>query len=832
MRRFAKVVVFFVVVGVIGFAVLAGVLVYLAKTRTPMLDGELTCPALQAEVRVARDDWGVPHIEAQTEPDAFFALGYVTAQDRLFQMELILRLARGELSELVGPVALPVDRIARSFRLRRKAEHAVAERRGYSDGMMAAAEAYVAGVNGRVSHEPLPFEFAVLGIPARTYTVADCLTVASVLPVTFADGLRTDPLVSVLKERCPNLDIDALFPGYSKEVPVTIMETLEEAAAHTGRMEAPRNARAAHEQAKLEGPILDFLDGLCSLTHLFGPALGSNSWVLDGTRTKSGKPLLANDPHIGFMNPSVWYEAHVSYEGGDLHGHYFPLVPFALLGQNERFAWALTMFANDDVDLYRETFDPANPRKVMYKGEWADVTEEKETIRVRFWPDQEHTVRSTPHGPVLTDLFRRFQGYEGADIALTWSWQHVDYTDPQAFYEMGRAQNYDEFAKGVGLITSPGLNISYADAEGNIAWWAAGVIAVRPPHVNHKEILDGASGKDETLGFVPVEQNPHVKNPPCGYIVTANNLTTVKPVGPVPELQGYWQPGDRAARIEELLESRADWDIETMKPVQFDDVAHSAPMVLEAALAAIAGAREGLSPVEEEALACLESWDGAHGVDSCGASIFEAFCDAILENAIEDEIGERLFDVYNTSADRWSFFKHLIQEEGSPWWDDQKTESVESREDIVSRSFRECVSTLTDRLGKRVDAWRWGRLHTMEFKHAFGYVPLLGRIFNVGPFPSSGAHHVINNMLNVPGGANYEVIAGPSTRRLIDFGEPDRPLGVLPTGNSGIFTSPNYGNQAPLFMAGQYREVCVTPEQIKAHQQHELRLVPAPRPRP
>ncbi|MFA6243992.1 MAG: penicillin acylase family protein, partial [Candidatus Hydrogenedentales bacterium] len=543
-------------------------LVWQARTSLPALDGTITAPELTAPVTVTRDEWGVPHIVAETEADAYFALGYTMAQDRLFQMELLRRVAQGELAEVLGPRMVKVDRVMRSFRLRANAEEHFLHSERTPPELLASLDAFVAGVNRFMKDGPLPFEFKALHIPERPFTKVDCMSVAALLPITFADGLREDQLASMLAQRFPNKNTDAMFPGYSKEIPVTVMESLEEAEAYVkGRLQespiptpsptpAPAPTPAPTPAPIPPGDLNElqaFLEPLGWLSQHFGASFGSNSWVLGPSRSASGKPILANDPHIGFTNPSIWFEAHVKAGDYENYGYYFPPIPIALLGHNGDRGWALTMFANDDIDLFVEEFKPGEPGKVKYKGEWVDAETIRETIRVRFAKDETCEVRATPHGPVITDFLSGAYGYEGPPVALSWVWQHLEYTDLMAFYKMGHARDYDRFAEAVALVTSPGVNISYADKDGNIAWWAAGRIVKRSPSVNPKRLLDGGSGKDEVLGYLPFEQNPHLKNPAWGYIVTANNMSTVKPLAPDVTLQGYWQPTDRAARIEELV---------------------------------------------------------------------------------------------------------------------------------------------------------------------------------------------------------------------------------------------------------------------------------------
>jgi penicillin amidase len=814
----------FVLFVLLAVALGAGYVGYRLWSSLPMLEGTITHASLAAPVQVLRDDWGVPHITAENEADAYFALGYVTGQDRLFQMELLRRIARGELAALLGPWLAPVDAMVRAFRLQPKAEAFYAAHSNDSPEVRVATEAFIAGLNHRLENEPLPVEYTLLGIPKRPFTAVDCLTIAAILPISFAEGLRGDPLKSLIQAKHPDLPVDLLFPGYDLEdPPVTVMETLEEARAFLAE-QAPETAAApaAVEPLAALEPVLDAMGILHTI---FGTTLGSNSWVLDGTQTKSGKPILASDPHIAITNPSIWYEAHLRYPGMDNYGYYIPLIPFALLGHNREHAWAITMFENDDVDIYREAFDPADPKRVMHKGQWVDAGVEISSIPVRLGADVECEVRTTPHGPVITDLLRFLLEYEGPDLSMSWVWQHLEYTDLLAFYRLPRAKSVAEFEAAVALITSPGLNISYADAAGNIAWWAAGRIVIRPEGTDNKVILDGASGKDDILGYVPFALNPKLINPAWGSIVSSNNLSTVKPVGPVKKLEGYWQPSDRAGRIEALLAARNDWDLESLKAVQFDDHVAANQQVAGLMAGAVRGHAGALSATEQAALEALSAWDGTHGLESVGATVAAMGRDMAIRRLLQDELGETLLENYASLADAWNFFKYGVQHPELPFWDDVTTPVVETRDNILVAAFREAVTVLTEDLGTEVSGWRWERVHTIGYQHPLGLVPGLGWLFNLGPVPSPGADNAVNN-LETLGLGDYRVIAGPSTRRLIDFGDPEHSLTVLPTGNAGHPLSPHYGDQVPLYVRGDYREVRLTDAQIAEHQRHALTFEP------
>lgn len=841
LKRVFKVVSFALValVLVVGFLLGALVLFHFypavkyAKEYKPKLSGTVSVPHLKSEIVIRRDDNGVPHIFAQSEEDAWFALGYVMAQDRLFHMDFYRRLSQGRISELIGPLAVKYDKILRTFRLKKYAGEVLEKYADVYAPIRKPLDAFLQGINTFIEMEPLPPEFRILGYKPEPFTEVDCLTTAMIMPITFADGLRHDLMNLVLKMKYPDEDFSILSCGYHRERPVTIMETIEEAEEYLksqGRdlsnWGLPTACLTPTSARQMVACLEDFASTWQDIVEFMGIHLGSNSWVLGGTRTQSGKPIFANDPHIGFLQPSVWYQAHLIYEDYDLYGFYFPLIPIPLLGQNSNFAWGLTMFANDDHDLYQEIFKPDDPTKVKYRGDWVPVIEEEETVHVRFRKPVTFKRRLTPHGVVITDIYRTLVNYIGPELSLYWVWQHVPYTDFMAFYKMSHAKDMNSFQEGVSLITSPGLNVSYTDKFGNFAWWVGAKIPIRPDHVNPKYVLDGASGKDEVLGFVPFELNPHLINPPCGYIVTANNLSTVKPVGDVKELQGYWEPSDRAYRMEELLEQRSDWTIEELRMVQLDHYSVPGPEIVKTMIELLTPKKTEMSPLEQSALDRLGSWDYQFSVDSIGASIFAVSCDAIFRNLLMDELGPKMLRAYATVADRWSFLKYVIHDDVCFLWDNRSTPNVETRADIVFCAFKEAVQVLSKKVGKDIAKWNWGNLHVLEFHHPLGYIPFLRKLFNVGPFPCPGSYHVVNNMPYVAGSYKYDVVAGPSTRRLIDFAQPNRVMEILPTGNSGIPSSKWYRDQAEKFVRGNYREARMTMEQIEKNTVEKMILKP------
>lgn len=537
---------------------------------------------------------------------------------------------------------------------------------------------------------------------------------------------------------------------------------------------------------------------------------------------ESGQAILANDPHIGFSNPAVWYEAHIRYGDFENYGVHLPIIPFPLIGFSADKGWAITMFENDDMDLYRETFHPSDPDKVMYRGEWAQVDEWTEAIRVKgaIQPTPLR-IRVTPHGPIVTDMLK---GYSGPPVALWWMFHKMSTASVEALYRLGLAKTVEKAAEAASMVEAPGLNISYADKDGNIAWWASAKLPIRPPHVNSKEILDGASGDDEIRGYVPFEDNPHLVNPASGVIVSSNNQSTTGPVGEILELEGYWQPSDRAARIGYLLAQQKTWGLEALKQVQFDDFLHGAPAMTSVVLDAIETAGTGeLSNAERQAYEALRVWDFRHGVDSIGAGVFHVWRDTLLEMIVGDELGGVNLEEYESVADSYNFLSYVVHDPSSPFWDDAGTAARETMQEVIAAAFKRAVRVLEDEYGENPGAWQWGRVHTVEYRHLMAGNPVLAPLYKIGPYPARGSNETVAKMSS---DSNYRVDHGASMRLLIDFGDLESCWMVLPTGNSGHFLSRHFDDQAEMYLRGEYRRIAFSDKQILSEGARTMRFVP------
>jgi penicillin G amidase len=811
MKRLLKFLVALVVIVLLA-GIGAGTWIY---ARLPDLDATLTCPQLTQPATVTRDRWGVPHVQAQNGKDAYFAYGYTIAQDRLFQMELQRRMARGELAEILGPKLIDVDKMFRTYMLRRWAESQLADTGSIDPEALGLLDAFLAGVNHFVDTGALPVEFTLLGTRPRHFTRIDTLSVLAYVAYSFADGIRRDSLYTMLKSRLTPQDLARVFPDYAAANHVAIIDSVPKPAPLVAGNTPPDPSKPGNLD-----PLLAVMDAAAEVFPAFE---GSNSWVMAPHRSATQTALLANDPHIGIANPGVWYEAHIQYPGYENYGYHLALMPFPMLAHNRDKAWAVTMFENDDLDLYAETFHPDDAGKVMYRGRWTAVETLSETIGVKGGSAVPLTIRVTPHGPIISDFIK---GYTGKPVALWWVFHHEKNPILDVVYDVARAKTVAELGIALADLAAPGLNFSYADRRGNIAWWAAGRLPVRPGHVTGKEILDGASGKDEILGYVPFEQNPHLINPTSGIIVTANNISSFDPVGSIERLRGYFRPSDRAGRILELLEKKKQWSVEDLKAVQTDTTLWAGIRMTSQIIAAIRAEGRPYGKTATQALDSLAAWDGSMETDTVGGSVFQFTTYHILKQALGNAMGEVHLTTYLNLVDHWDFLKILLTTEGPVIRGKSASGAAKNMKVIVADAFDAAVAELTARLGDDVNGWQWGNIHRVEWVHPVGRKKPLDKVFNVGPLPCPAEFTSVNKLKSKTGRHDYKVASLPSTRRIIDCGAPDRSQSILPTGNSGNFLSPYYKDQVHMYVTGKYRPMVFTDEQLADEKAHTLTLLP------
>ena len=783
-----------------------GGLTWLGRRRLAQASGSLSLAGLTGPVEIIRDRWGVPHIYAANEHDGFFAQGFVHAQDRLWQMEVNRRLAAGRLSEMLGGLALDTDRTARTFGF---------DRLGRADWKLLPEEdrqliqAYGAGVNAFLSSPAgkrgRPIEFTLLRHTPEPWRHEDTLAFSRVMSwqlshAWYSEIVRAQLIATVGPERAAELEItDA--PGNPCVLPAGI------------------------EVNQLPGGMLPGAED-----PFLKRQMGSNSWAVSGARSATGHPVLCNDMHLPLTVPDIWYEVHL--EAGDLRvtGVSVPGLPGVLAGHNAHIAWGITLAFTDCEDLFAEKFDPDNPRRYQFAGEWPEAEMIPETIRVkgRAEPHVE-PVTVTRHGPVISDVI----GEPAQRLAVS-SMALRPCPVFHGWFALNRARNWGEFVEAMRSIEAPQLNITYADVDGNIGYWVTGKVPIRAKGQGSVP-APGWTGEYEWIGEVPFEEMPHALNPAAGYLVHCNNRI-------VPDDYPYflgsaWMNGYRARRLAELIEDAPKVTAADCRAMQMDVTCLPGlefVRLVREAFPQTGGAKEtgdlGL------ALDLLGAWDGRLSTDTVGGALYEVARAALVRALFEPALGPEL-------AARWlgrafhpilkathEFYGHdtvtllrLLDDPGS-WWVTQ----AGGREALLRRGLAEAVARLRSELGPDPAGWQWGRLHRITFPHALGVQKPLDRVFNRGPLPIGGDTDTPLQTASLRGPAYENDAWSPSMRHIIDLGDLAGAQAVFPIGQSGQLGSPHYDDLAGMWSRGEYYPMLWTRDQVEAHAEARLTLAPGP----
>ena len=775
---------------IIKIVFLVCVLVFVAawlysRTLYPTYEGELSLENLSENVTVHFDENGVPHINAETQKDAYTALGYVHAQDRLWQMELIRRIAPGRLSEIFGDKLVETDVFFAGLGLVEDANESIAKIDINSEAYKLTI-AYLDGVNQFVEEGATPIEYNLIGLEKTKFTVNDVYNVFGYMSFSFAIAQKTDPLLQEIKEK--------LGDNYLAELEIPVY-------SNTALLKSEKNPIVKASFAKAMTAMYEQLP--------ISPFIGSNSWVIAADKTKNGKVIFANDPHIGFSQPSVWYQSHIKTPDYEMYGYSLALTPFPLLGHNRDYAYGLTMFENDDVDFYIEKNNPENLNEYETPTGFSTYKTVQKTIKIKGAPDTTFTVKISRHGPIMNNLLKQID--DQRPIAMQWIYKKTDNQILDVGYQISHAKSLHDFKEGAKLLHAPGLNMMYGDAKDNIAWIASGKLYKYRDSINTKLYLDGASGKDEILSYVDFEDNPQSINPASNYVYSSNNQPdTIAGV----LYPGYYLPEDRGQRIEQLLEVKNDWTQEDVQQMIFDVTSPVVPQVIANLVASIK--TENFTKNEQEALQNLKDWNGEYKKEDTAPTIYNRFLYEFLEGTFKDELGES-FPMFMQTPLMKKMIAVQAKKTVSVWFDDVTTEPKETKSDIVQRSFINAISFLENQLGDTVSLWSWSKVISVEHGHALAAGgETLRKIFNVGPFSMDGGNEVINNQLFTLNETGiYKVKAGPSTRRVIDFSNIENSVSILPTGQSGNIFSKHYKDQAQKYVNGEFVKTMLNKDEIE-----------------
>ena len=752
----------------------------------PNYSGEITLSFVDQETTVYFDEYGIPHIYAKSHLDAVTTLGYVQAQDRLWQMELMRRIAAGRLSELFGEDLIENDQFFINIGIDEYSKKSVADL-DITSPEYQLLEAYLKGVNQFIDEGATPLEYHLIGLKKEHFTLVDTYNVLGYMAFSFAMAQKTDPLLSALKEKLGTAYLNALPINIDPES-VLIKSSKEDMDYYTG--------------------MVSNINTILNATPI-PPFVGSNSWIIGGDKTESGKVIFANDPHIGFSQPSVWFEAHLTSPEHEIYGYFLPIIPFPLLGHNNHIAYGLTMFENDDIDFYKEVNNLENSNKYQTPNGYVSYENTTKIIKVKDQKDLQFNFKTSRHGPIISGVLGTFS--DTSPVAMSWIYTQVENHLLKAIYRMSTAQNKEDFKKGVSMIHAPGLNVMYGDANGNIGWWASAKLYKHNSHVNSKFILDGASGRDDKIAFLDFSENPMAENPPWNYVYSANNQPDSIAGMLYP---GYYLPEDRAKRIVQLLSVKDNWN-KTSSAKMITDVTSSVSGNVIKELVKIIDFHSFDTNVQK-VIDILQLWDGSNEIDQVAPTIYNKFIYEYLTNTFKDEMGTTLYQQFNETHLMKRVIADQLFKKESIWWDDSNTQAkVETRKDILSKSLIATVKTLENQFGKDIDTWNWGRVHIIEHQHPLGSVDLLKGFFNVGPFSINGASEVINNLAYKRDSTGmYQVRNGPSTRRIIDFNDLENSWSILPTGQSGNPFSEHYRDQASMYNKGTFRKMKMNQEEI------------------
>lgn len=812
-------------------APLAG-LVYLWRRPLPIINGRLKLNGLRDRVEIIRDEWGVPHIYAHNDEDVFFAQGFVHAQDRLWHMELNRRLPSGRLAEIVGEIAFGTDKLMRIVGLQRAAKN---DWMHASEETVIALNAYARGVNAflETHQNKLPLEFTLLRFKPEPWRPLDSLVWIKMM--AWGQGLNWDAELlraAILNKLGPERTAHLLGSDLADTNPIILNQT----------------------------PIAGF-DRLISELHeaknflnIHSPVGMSNNWVVDGAKTVTGKPLLANDPHLPLQMPSLWYEAHLITPEWQAAGVSLPGVPLIVLGHNAEIAWGATNAFVDAQDLYIEQFDENDPTRYRVGDGWEKANVVREEIRVKGEAQPRVIdVTVTRHGPVMNDWFLtpsgspspekfagEFFGRGGRGVRLSLKWVGYDASRTiRGGLKLLRAKNWNDFTDALRDWTEPALSFVFADRAGNIGYHLAGNTPIRKKGKGATPV-PGWNDEYEWIDYLTLEELPEAYNPDVHLVVTANN--TVVGTEYPHHLSLDTMNGFRAQRILQMLTARERVSVDDYAKIQSDVYCIPA----ESFVKLVRGLYEPISQhnalrargaAARDALDLLNAWDCHLTADSVAGALYETMLHFAMVRLYKPFLGELtetfigigfhplLHPINGGYIDRaYLIALRILQNKESEWMRDENGKELSSV-DILAHALNDAMNFLETHIASDMKKWQWGRLHRAGFHHPLGAVKPLDKIFNRGPFPYGGDTSTVWQGAFIPKfPIPDEAVFTASWRQIMDLSDWDNSRGVHPTGQSGHPASKHYDDQMPLWLNGKHHPLLWSREKILQHQEGRLIL--------
>jgi penicillin amidase len=778
-----------------------------ARAGLPPVDGELRVSGLHGPAEVIRDRWGVPHVYASDAHDLLFAANFVSCSERLFQIDLMLRLANGRLAELVSDLGLGVDRFIRTIGLNRAGRAIVA---GYDDFSMEMFDAAFRGANAWIERMPeRPIEYEVLGVDPEPFPTGEegaayGSAFSAYMSYTLSNNWDNELLRWTIAERLGFDAMQALFPDVETQ---------------------PAVVRAGKSSGSNGWGGRDAALGILRTAPLPASMQGSNNWVVGGARSATGEPLLANDPHILAQSPSVWFEAHLSAPGIEVAGVSLPLVIGIQIGHSDRIAWGCTNVGGDTQDLYLERLNE-DRTAAWYEGAWEPVTIHHERIHVRGHTDPVVIdVPETRHGPILDSYLVGLTRPEAVandfpeTFALRWTGLSMA-VSPTTLFDMARARTIEAFREALRGWECPGQNFVYADVDGNIGYQCTGVYPIRR-HGDGTIPVPGWSSEHEWDAWVAYEDLPWSVNPEDGFLATANQRIHDDAY---PHLIGMdFLPPHRARRIVEMLTAEPVHSRATFARMQSDTVSLVARQIVPYLLEV-----EPEDDRQKQALAYLRDWNHSLSADSVAGAIYQVWCVHLAEAVLLPRLGRQLYEHYYarrewTVAFQYQVLPTLLAFPTAAWFGE---DGRPARDRIAREALTKALDELTGRRGEDMDAWTWGSIHRIRFTGQLAMIPDLTELFTAGEAPWGGDEMTVCQGLFEPGGGTYDVVVVPSWRQILDVSDWDASVGTHTVGQSGNPASPHWNDLFELWSKGEYHPMPFSRAAVEDAAEGTLRLSP------
>ena len=766
----------------------------IARKGLPDYNADIKLTDLFEPVTVCRDSLAIPHVYARNEHDLYMVTGYLLAEDRLWQMDLLRRVTLGRLSEIFGDDFIETDLLLRSLNFKEKSENIIAE--GDST-VVSALEAFSEGVNQYINDykENYPVEFTLLGYKPDPWTPVHSLNLIGYMAWDLKSGWA-ELLMEEIAGKVDTVHIKELLPDMTIQKTYVYRDKSDLLAANR-----------LTELNRLEKMGLDIFSG-------------SNNWAVSGFKSTTGKPILANDMHLALNIPGIWYQIHQVVEGKlNVEGLLLPGEPLIVVGHNDSIAWGMTNTYVDNLDYYEEKINQADTNQYLFNGEWKDFIIHNEIIRSKGGKEVKCNYRTNHRGPIVS----AFKGISDRVLTIHWVGNEKS-NEMRSIYKVDRAKNWNDFKDAFTTFISISQNIVYADKQGNIGLYCCAGVPIRKRD-NQWAVLPGWTDEYDWKGMIPFEKLPYEYNPERGYVSSANNRTVDSTY---PYHIGTWYDMPyRIDRIREMLEEKEIFSLEDFKSIQNDQHSKYTSLFLSTLLPLI-GNRMDMDETEQSALQQLKNWDCNLGKESSEASISEFWAYQFLRSVYSDELGNELFKKFlaGTHFSRIAMF-YLLTHKQSVWIDNINTEQIENLEDIAAESYKNAMDSLRMQYGAKISDWKWGSIHQITLAHPIAKIKLLNILFrmNRGPYPVGGSFHTVSPY-KYPYFEPQLVEHGSSHRSIYDLNDWEKCISVIPTGISGIPASPYYCNQTQMYVNGEYHSDYFTPERVKANVENRMVFIP------